>query len=634
MDGFPAPSGRFATGVNFWASKEAIHMWRNWDAASIEADLAALAKYGVQLLRCFPFWPDFQPIRQLRSANCNGVGGRFKEVRFGDDPLPDTEAGRAGVDEVMLERFETFADLAQKYGMKLIVCPLTGQMTFGLFVPPALEGLDLYRDPFALQWEVRYLRCFVNRMKHHPAIAAWESGNETNLLGKIDSSAGAWSWTALIHSTIRSCDPTRPIIGVSVTGFGESCDEKWRIEDQAEWSDSLSVHPYALWDPAYGREEFDRIRNLHHAAFLARLSGDIGGKPCFVEETGTWRPIVGSYPVLAASLRSILWNLWSEDRRGLLWWCAFDQEKQAIAPYDWKEPGLEHGLFTSDRAPHPTAEVLRDFRRFLDGLPFDALPAREPDAVAVVTDKHTALGCYLLARQAGIHLAFCHARQALPESACYLLPSATGRAGFSVRSWETLLERVHDGATLYLSLNDTILSGIDEIFGAGVRDRRMTNDTPEFRFDAGFSFTLPRRIRYRMNSYGAEVLGREADGNPAFFRHRYGKGTVYLLNFPLEAEAAGATGGFETDAWKLYREILHPRRLAESPSPFLQLTEHHFADGRTALIAVNNQPEPFNGALELPAGRPLLDQRSDSGAKWHDGTLEMPPNSGLLLLLG
>ncbi len=634
MDSFPAPSGRFATGVNFWASKEAIHMWRNWDAASIEADLAALAKYGVQLLRCFPFWPDFQPIRQLRSAHSDAVGGRFKEVRFGDDPLPDTEAGRAGVDEVMLERFETFADLAQKYGMKLIVCPLTGQMTFGLFVPPALEGLDLYRDPFALQWEVRYLRCFVNRMKHHPAIAAWESGNETNLLGKIDSSAGAWSWTALIHSTIRSSDPTRPIIGVSVTGFGESCDATWRIEDQAEWSDLLSVHPYALWDSAYGGEEFNRIRNLHHAAFLARLSGDIGGKPCFVEETGTWRPIVGSYEVLAASLRSILWNLWSEDRRGLLWWCAFDQEKQAIAPYDWKEPGLEHGLFASDRTPQPTAEVLRDFRNFLDGLPFDALPARKPDAVAVVTDEHTALGTYLLARQAGIHLAFRHARQELPEAACYFLPSAAGRAGFSVRGWEKLLERVRNGATLYLSLNDTILSGIDDVFGAGVRDRRVTDDRPEFRFDAGFSFTLPRRIRYRMNSYGAEVLGREADGNPAFFRHRLGKGMVYLLNFPLEAAAANTIGGFETDAWKLYREILHPRRLAESPSPFLQLTEHHFADGRTALIAVNNQPEPFKGALVLPAGRRLLDQRSDSNATWRAGTLEMPPNSGLLLLLG
>ena len=338
--------------------------------------------------------------------------------------------------------------------------------------------------------------------------------------------------------------------------------------------------------------------------------------------------------MLAASLRSILWNLWSEDRRGLLWWCAFDQEKQAIAPYDWKEPGLEHGLFASDRTPHPTAEVLRDFRNFLDGLPFDALPAREPDAVAVVTDEHTALGTYLLARQAGIHLAFRHARQELPEAACYFLPSAAGRAGFSVRGWEKLLERVRNGATLYLSLNDTILSGIDDVFGAGVRDRRVTDDRPEFRFDAGFSFTLPRRIRYRMNSYGAEVLGREADGNPAFFRHRFGKGMVYLLNFPLEAAAANTIGGFETDAWKLYREILHPRRLAESPSPFLQLTEHHFADGRTALIAVNNQPEPFKGALVLPAGRRLLDQRSDSNATWRAGTLEMPPNSGLLLLLG
>ena len=204
----------------------------------------------------------------------------------------------------------------------------------------------------------------------------------------------------------------------------------------------------------------------------------------------------------------------------------------------------------------------------------------------------------------------------------------------TVRGWEKLLERVRNGATLYLSLNDTILSGIDDVFGAGVRDRRMTNDTPEFRFDAGFSFTLPRRIRYRMNSYGAEVLGREADGNPAFFRHRFGKGMVYLLNFPLEAAAANTIGGFETDAWKLYREILHPRRLAESPSPFLQLTEHHFADGRTALIAVNNQPEPFKGALVLPAGQRLLDQRSDSNATWRAGTLEMPPNSGLLLLLG
>ena len=72
-------------------------------------------------------------------------------------------------------------------------------------------------------------------------------------------------------------------------------------------------------------------------------------------------------------------------------------------------------------------------------------------------------------------------------------PPPRGRAGFSVRGWEKLLERVRNGATLYLSLNDTILSGIDDVFGAGVRDRRVTDDRPEFRFDAGFSFTPARR---------------------------------------------------------------------------------------------------------------------------------------------
>ena len=630
--------GTMTLGVNYWASHAATRMWTQWDAAVVEKDLAALEKIGCRLLRVFPIWPDFQPVMVLRS-NC-AKGGYPRAYAFtGERPLPATEAGRAGVDETMMERFETLADLAQRHGMKLIVPLINGHMTFRVYCPPAVDGLDAFTDPESLFWQNRFVRYFVKRMKHHPAILAWELGNESNCLSVADTRAAAWNWAAQISASIRLADPSRPVYsGMHSLQLHdrqwETRPNKWLLADQAELCDMLTTHPYQMWRSYVNCDSPNTLRWVMLAPTENRLYADIGGKPAIVEEIGTLRRTFSDFPALGRQLRNILWLLWASDARALLWWCAFDQEKQAIAPYDWKEPGLEHGLFTSDRAPHPTAEVLRDFRRFLDGLPFDALPAREPDAVAVVTDKHTALGCYLLARQAGIHLAFCHARQALPESACYLLPSAAGRAGFSVRGWETLLEHVRDGATLYLSLNDTILSGIDEIFGAGVRDRRMTNDTPEFRFDAGFSFTLPRRIRYRMNSYGAEVLGREADGNPAFFRHRYGKGTVYLLNFPLEAAAAGATGGFETDAWKLYREILHPRRLAESPSPFLQLTEHHFADGRTALIAVNNQPEPFNGALELPAGRPLLDQRSDSGATWRAGTLEMPPNSGLLLLLG
>ena len=41
---------------------------------------------------------------------------------MGENPLPQTEAGRAGVDETMVERFKFFCDVAEKNGIKL---PLT-----------------------------------------------------------------------------------------------------------------------------------------------------------------------------------------------------------------------------------------------------------------------------------------------------------------------------------------------------------------------------------------------------------------------------------------------------------------------------------------------------------------------------
>ena len=157
--------GRFELGVNYWASETATRMWRDWRPESIEKDLAALEAHGVTVLRVFPTWSDFQPIVEIHAA-----GNRFadqKETRFTLDelPLPDTPAGRAGVDEKMLGRFAEFCDMAERHGMKLIVPILTGHMTFRLFLPPALENRDPQADPIALEWEARFIECFVNALK-------------------------------------------------------------------------------------------------------------------------------------------------------------------------------------------------------------------------------------------------------------------------------------------------------------------------------------------------------------------------------------------------------------------------------------------------------------------------------------
>ena len=99
-------------------------MWSDWQPDVVRRDLAQLAGAGLQVLRVFPLWPDFQPIHLLRA----GAGEPY-EVRFGERPLPDDEIGQAGVSAEMLTRFRFFADTAKAEGLQLIVGLITGWMS-------------------------------------------------------------------------------------------------------------------------------------------------------------------------------------------------------------------------------------------------------------------------------------------------------------------------------------------------------------------------------------------------------------------------------------------------------------------------------------------------------------------------
>ncbi len=57
--------GRFVVGCNYWASHAGTFMWRNWQAEVVEADFRQFAAAGLQVLRVFPLWPDFQPLTLL-----------------------------------------------------------------------------------------------------------------------------------------------------------------------------------------------------------------------------------------------------------------------------------------------------------------------------------------------------------------------------------------------------------------------------------------------------------------------------------------------------------------------------------------------------------------------------------------
>jgi len=61
-------SGNFVVGCNYWASHAGTAMWRDWNEASIRHDFELMGSVGLQLVRVFPLWPNFQPLEQHRTV--------------------------------------------------------------------------------------------------------------------------------------------------------------------------------------------------------------------------------------------------------------------------------------------------------------------------------------------------------------------------------------------------------------------------------------------------------------------------------------------------------------------------------------------------------------------------------------
>lgn len=304
-------------------------MWRDWRPEVIETDLAKLAAGGVQWLRVFPLWPDFQPIHQLRGQN-----GLPVEIRFGEEPLPSDPVGQAGLSAEMLGRFATLCTIAEQAGLKLVVGLLTGWMSGRLFVPPALEGLNPITDATSIAWQVRFVRRFVTEMAGQRAIGAWDLGNECNCMGLAPGPDAAFTWTATIANAIRSADPTRQVISGmhSLSASTTNTGNPWLIEHQGELTDVLTTHPYPYWVRHTNLDAVTAFRTTFHATAESRFYADISGRPCIAEEIGTMGPMVGGDEASADFARVNMFSLWANDCRAMAWWCAHDQTTWCTLP--------------------------------------------------------------------------------------------------------------------------------------------------------------------------------------------------------------------------------------------------------------------------------------------------------------
>lgn len=602
-------------GCNYWASHAGTRMWELWDENVVRQDLKLLAENGCELLRVFPNWRDFQPIEVRQSC-----GGHIKDIYLHGKPRPDTFCGRAGVDEEMIRRFRRLAEIAHEYKLSLRVAIVTGWMSGSIYCPPALENTNVQTDPLALRYMVQFIRCFVHMLKDCPAIEEWELGNECNNLGRLPDSHSAWLWIYLVSSAIRLEDPTRKVAS-GMHGL-TAADEHaggyiWSIQSHGELCDRMTPHPY----PQSGGKTIakvdaqDSIRTMLESTIEMLYYGDIVDRPSCVEEIGTFASSYASETLKALFLRGALYNCWAHGATDFLWWCAFDQDHLQFPPYWWSAFERELGMFDMHNRPKKFMDEFLAFKAFKDNLPIEELPPFQRDAVCVITREQgfdtglsNAGNALLLAKQNKFDLRYRFTSERRADAPLYILPGLSGDGSLYTYEWQQLIEKVENGAVLYVSLDSCAISMITALFGVEVsgRERRTVPATVDFE---GEKFLIPSEFKTYLEVIDGEVLAREEDGNPVFVRKQYGKGWCYLLTLPLEKALSGVPGAFhkpEQPAWRKFyaplAEHVRSRRRIFCSDPLVTLTEHPESEDVCWAVAVNNGKETANITFEAAAG--------------------------------
>ena len=543
-------------GCNYWACNAGIRMWRDWDIDVIRRDLTILSEHGVNTIRVFPTWDDFQPVKEYFGAN-----GNFAEYRMKDGTLPKNESF---LDESMIDRFSEFCDVCERLEIKLIVGILTGWMSGRLFVPEALERRNLYSDPVALLFEQRFIRGFVKKFRKRSIIYAWDLGNECNCMSKTDSRETAANWTAIISNSIRAYDNTRPIISGM---HGLTQEGIWSVYDQGEFTDVLTTHPYPVFVPHCRTDKIMSQRTLLHATCETKYYAELSGKSCLVEELGTLGPITASDEVAADFLRVNLFSNWANNAEGVLWWCANDQNNLSEPPYAWMMCERELGMINSEHRPKPVLDEMKKFSDFLKNYDIKPKPAKY-DGVCITTLDQDQWGIAymscILAKQAGVNVRFSSYKTELPESKIYLLPSVAGMRVMSKEKYYELLERVKNGAVLYISNDNAYLTDFESVTGLKIID------SDENACEGSFSeLKFKRERNLYLKSVDAQIIEAEEDGNPIFTIHSFGKGKIYYLNFPLEKMLLNEKEAFSKGYHKIYNKVFDT-----TSNPALGITNH------------------------------------------------------------
>ncbi|HEV8021846.1 MAG TPA: hypothetical protein VGP41_11315 [Candidatus Lustribacter sp.] len=348
---------RFSLGINYWPRRSAMYMWQRFDPGEIADDMAQLADLGFDSVRFFLRWADFQPeahrmdgtmlARLVRVMELIGAAGlRAMPTLFcghmsGVNWLPSWTLDHARP----RRRFRTFTE--------------TGESPYG-------SG-DLYSGPL-LEAQRLHAREAGAALRGHPAVLAWDLGNEFSNVCEPSSVAEAREWSKRLTDDLQSVSG-HPVTG-GIHGEDLTVDRKIRPSAICEPWAFATMHGY----PVYSEFARDRT-DADVVPFLAWLTAAMSGKPVLFTEFGNptcppGQSSSGAFACLnedemATYARAVLERLHAQGRLGAYWWCWADyhDELRYEPPCDQAPHELTFGIVRADGTAKPVATALSVFAR-------------------------------------------------------------------------------------------------------------------------------------------------------------------------------------------------------------------------------------------------------------------------------
>ena len=188
----------------------------------------------------------------------------------------------------------------------------------------------------------------------------------------------------------------------------------------------------------------------------------------------------------------------------------------------------------------------------------------------------------------------------MPDAPLYIMPSVYSSKPISLHRLNDLLCRVRAGASLYISLGDTLFRRITELTGLTIESRERGR-AEQIELD-GERFGLQSGYRYNIESIADSCtpLAHGEDGRPVYTVNRYGDGKIYFSLYPLEAIIADRPSSFTDSAPDyagFYRKFAADA-LSVSPRAYqsdcreVLTTEHIIDSSRRVVVMINYSSRP------------------------------------------